>query len=71
MFRLAVNGKPSGAVVDLFSGRQGLCVPSDPVSLGTFSIKKGPNQLSVEVVGKAEKSPGFYFGLDGIVLKRQ
>ena len=54
----------------LLSGKERLCVPSGPVSLGAFPLKKGRNILTVEVVGKHTKSPGYYFGLDGILLKK-
>ena len=39
------------------------------VTLGKFALKKGTNQLKVKVVAKNTKSPGYFFGLDGIVLK--
>ena len=69
-FRFEVNGKPSEKEIDLYSGQQGRCVPSGAVSLGAFDLKKGNNQLSVYVPGKASGSPGYYFGIDGIVLKK-
>ena len=69
-FRLAVNGTTAARDVDLFSGKDRLCVPSGPISLGAFTLKKGGNILTVEVVGKHTKSPWFFFGLDGILLKK-
>ncbi len=69
IFKFAVNGTPAARDIDLFSGRPGKCVPTGPVSLGIFKLKKGNNTLVVEVAGKAEKSPGYFFGMDGLLLK--
>ncbi|MBN1442696.1 MAG: DUF2961 domain-containing protein [Planctomycetes bacterium] len=69
-FRFSVNGKPAGEAVDLFSGKARLCEPTGPIPLGAFDLEKGANRLEVKLDGRNEKSPGYYFGLDGILLKK-
>lgn len=40
-----------------------------PVSLGRVALKAGANTIEFEMVGKDERSNGYLFGLDGLVLK--
>ncbi len=68
-FRFRVNGTAADLIVDLYSGRQGKCVRRTPVSLGRLKIEKGTNTLRIEVAGKSEASPGYYFGLDGLMIR--
>lgn len=69
--RFSVNGKPIEGEFDLFSGQDGLCVPTGAIELGVFSPENSALILRVEVVGTNEKSIGarYYFGLDCVVLR--
>lgn len=69
MFKFTINAGAQQKTLDLFSGKERLCVPSGPLPLGVFNLARGDNLLKIQVAGKHEKSPGYYFGLDGIVLK--
>lgn len=40
-----------------------------PLTLGTFDLAAGGHKLSVRVTGKSEKSKGYLFGLDCLVLR--
>jgi hypothetical protein len=69
--RFSVNGRTAAGPFDLFSGAERKCVPSGPISLGTFDLREGQNRVKVEVTGKNEKSPGYYVGIDGFLLKEK
>jgi hypothetical protein len=66
--QLSVNGKKAGEVIDTYSAK---LEPSGEIDLGEFELKKGANNLGVEVVGKnaENKSERLQFGLDYIRLK--
>jgi hypothetical protein len=65
--QMSVNGEKAGEPIDLY--HDGVSV-SKEADLGTFDMKKGENQLAVEIVGANEKAKKEYmFGLDYILLK--
>jgi hypothetical protein len=65
--QLSVNDKKAGEVIDLYSKA---LEPSGELDLGEFDLKKGPNKLSVEIIGKnAAAKDRMLFGLDYIRLK--
>ena len=62
----SVNGKKSKEKIDRYFAS----VKHDPVELGTFELKKGANQLEVEIVGANEKAiKRHMFGLDFLKLE--
>jgi hypothetical protein len=62
--KLAINGAPAGQF-----DRYHTAVENDVLKLGVFELKKGPNQLTVEIVGRHEKAiPRFMFGIDYLLL---
>jgi hypothetical protein len=65
--QLYVNDQKAGAVIDLYSKH---LEPSGEIDLGEFDLKKGPNNLTVEIIGKnPEAKDRMLFGLDYIRLK--
>jgi hypothetical protein len=67
IIQLAVNGRKAGEPIDFF--HNGVILTGD-VPLGTFELRKGPNQLSAVVVGaNARALKQYMFGLDYILLK--
>ena len=67
ILKFAVNGKPAGTNVDLYSPKP---TSSGPIVLGAFAPVDGAYALQVEVVGKNPKSKGTFFGLDCVVIER-
>ena len=67
IMQLSINGKPAGGPMDFFN--DGVIV-SEETPLGVFSLKKGRNTLTIEIVGANEKcDPKRYmFGLDYLLL---
>jgi hypothetical protein len=64
---LSVNGEKAGQPIDLYN--EGV-VLSPVISLGTFELKEGENQLSAVIIGANEKAEKKYmFGLDYLILK--
>ncbi len=61
-----LNGKPIGEPLDCFDPK---VVPTGPVELGHAKLDPGDAVLRVELVGKNDKSVGYMFGLDCVVLK--
>lgn len=62
--KLAINGASAGQF-----DRYHTAVENDVLKLGVFELKKGPNQLTVEIVGRHEKAiPRFMFGIDYLLL---
>jgi hypothetical protein len=45
-------------------------VPTGPVSLGTVTLKKGDNPVTITVTGKDDRSMGYLVGIDAFVLKK-
>ena len=75
--RLALDGRPQGVPFDGFrlgpDPRSYAILDATPspvaVELGTTHLRKGTATLRLEVVGKAEESPGYSWGLDCLVLR--
>lgn len=69
VFRMTLNGQPLGNLFDGFSAK---VEPSGSVSFGRADLKKGPNALVLELVGKDVRSAGFgngfLVGIDGFLL---
>lgn len=61
-----VDGKKAAKPVDTLAGK---ITPGTVVDLGTFDLAAQPLRIKVEVVGKSEQSPGYYFGVDCIILE--
>lgn len=68
IMQLSMNGEPAGGPMDFFN--DGVIV-SEETPLGVFSLKKGRNTLSVEILGANEKSnpKRHMFGLDYLLVK--
>jgi hypothetical protein len=65
--QLSVNGEKAGKPQDFYS--EGVVLSPD-ISLGTFELKEGENQLSAVITGANEKAQKQYmFGLDYLILK--
>jgi len=66
--QISVNGRKAGGPIDLYDPN---VVPTGPVDLGTFELKKGKdNRLTIEIVGANEKALKSYMaGLDYILVK--
>lgn len=71
IIRLHVNGKPLEPLMDGYASR---VEPTGPVSFGSVQLRKGANELVVELVGKDERSEGYangyLVGIDGFLLRR-
>ncbi len=75
--RFSLDGKPLGLLFDGFGtgpdprsyGILDVTAPSIPTEIGTTHLRKGTATLRLEAVGKNEKSSGFAWGLDCIVLR--
>jgi hypothetical protein len=61
----ALDGKPVGAVFDLYSGR--VC-PAGTLDLGVVDLEAGAHALRVAAVGKDPASGNVFFGLDSVEL---
>ncbi|MCC6144750.1 MAG: DUF2961 domain-containing protein [Candidatus Hydrogenedentes bacterium] len=66
IYQPELDGTPLGQPVDLYS--QG--VTSDEVMLRTPSLSPGEHTLSFRNTGQNEKSTGYLFGLDSILLEK-
>ncbi|WP_428940478.1 glycoside hydrolase family 172 protein [Fontivita pretiosa] len=44
--------------------------PTGPIDLGKVHLRAGENPLTIQVVGKSERSSNYFVGIDGFVLKR-
>lgn len=60
-----VNGEKAGTPTDTFASKIG---PGLVVPLGTHELPALPLKIKVEVTGKSDASPGYYFGVDAVVL---
>jgi hypothetical protein len=59
-----VDGRKAGEPADTFG-----TLEVGPIrELGTFDLS-GPTKIKCEVTGKAEKSPGYYFGVDCFIIE--
>jgi hypothetical protein len=64
---LFINGKPAGKMIDLYHDS---VIPSGEIRLGEADLKKGRNQLTIELVGANEAAKQAYmFGLDYIRIE--
>lgn len=72
IFRTSVNGKMVGDLVDGYSGK---VEPTGPVSFGFVELKRGTNNIVIEIIGKETRSAGFsngyLVGIDGFFLEKQ
>ena len=65
--QIRVKGTKAGNVIDLYSKE---LAPADEIDLGAFDLKKGQNELTIEIVGANEKAAKKYVVvLDYIRLK--
>ncbi|MGD8868084.1 MAG: DUF2961 domain-containing protein [Gemmatimonadales bacterium] len=68
--RLLVNGQPVGPLMDGYARR---VEPTGPLSFGRVELRRGENELTVELVGKdarsAGYSDGYLVGIDGFLLR--
>ena len=60
-----VNGKKAGEAFDTFGPLQ----PGPIRALGTFDLPAEPLRIKAVLTGKSEQSPGFYFGVDCVLLE--
>ncbi len=63
--QLYLDDKKVGQPIDLYNAT---VVPTGEISLGTMDLFVGEHKLTVEIVGKNEKSTGYLFGLDYVKL---
>jgi hypothetical protein len=63
--QMFVNDKPIGAPIDTFDELR----PGPVTDLGVVNTQGDSLRLSAQVVGKNEKSPGYFFGLDCVILE--
>jgi arylsulfatase A len=72
IFRTTVNGEASSTLVDGYSNT---VEPTGPVSFGRFDLKKGTNEVVIEIIGKDFRSAGFgdgyLVGIDGFSLVKK
>ena len=64
--KFTVNGKPAGKPVDFYAPQP---VGSGAIKLGSFMPKDGGYLIRAEIVGKNNKSSGYLFGLDCVVVE--
>ncbi|HEY1021364.1 MAG TPA: DUF2961 domain-containing protein, partial [Flavisolibacter sp.] len=72
IFRISVNGKIVGDLVDGYSEK---VEPTGPVSFGFVDLKRGTNSLVIEIIGKETRSAGYsngyLVGIDGFYLAKE
>jgi hypothetical protein len=72
IFRTSLNGNVIGSLVDGYSNK---VEPTGPVSFGFVDLKKGTNQLTIEIIGKETRaagySNGYLVGIDGFQLIKE
>jgi hypothetical protein len=61
-----VNDRAVGDVTDTYSAK---FAPDYAVELGTFDFEAGQVPMKFEVVGRNDDSPGYFFGIDCIVVE--
>lgn len=71
IFQLRINGLPVGELVD---GYANAVEPTGRISFGRVELKKGVNELVLELIGKdvrsAGYSGGYLVGVDGFLLRK-
>jgi len=69
IFKVYVNEKQIGHFVDGYAQK---VEPTGPVTFGRVQLKKGKNELKIELVGKDSRSAGYsdgyLVGIDGFIL---
>lgn len=60
-----VNGEKAGQPVDTF----GQLAPGPIRPLGVYRLPAGPLRVRAKVIGKNHRSPGYYFGVDCIIVE--
>lgn len=65
IIRIALDGKPVGPPVDLYSGMVG---PSGPLELGIHTLAATKHRIRFRAVGKNAVSENFWFGISAIDL---
>ena len=72
IFRTSLNGKVVGTLVDGYSEQ---VEATGAISFGKVEMKKGANQLVIEIIGKDARSAGysngFLVGVDGFQIIKQ
>jgi hypothetical protein len=72
IFRTSLNGRPIGSLVDGYSNK---VEPTGPVSFGQVQLKRGVNNLVIELIGKEARSAGYsngyLVGIDGFQLNKE
>jgi hypothetical protein len=64
IFSISLNGKQAISSFDAYNPT----VSFKLVHLGKFDLKEGENVIKVKIIGKNQKSPRYFFGLDYIDL---
>ncbi len=62
----SANGEKAGEPVDTYAPA---ITPGTVVPLGEFELRGPSVRLKVQVVGKSEQSPGFFFGVDAVIVE--
>jgi hypothetical protein len=72
IFRTSLNGQAIGTLIDGYSEK---VEPTGPVSFGQIQLKKGVNNLLIEIIGKESRadgySNGYLVGIDGFLLNKE
>ncbi len=72
IFRTLINGKVVGTLVDGYSDQ---VEATGAISFGEVQMKKGINQLVIEIIGKDARSAGYsngyLVGVDGFLISKQ
>lgn len=69
IFRITLNGNELAKEFDLFDPQ---VTSTGPVGFGTHLLKKGENELTIEVIGaNADAKKSYMFGLDYVYLQQQ
>jgi hypothetical protein len=64
--QLSLDGKPAGERIDLYNPE---VVPTEPIELGSYTLKEGKHILTVEIVGANPRAiKAYMFGLDQVIL---
>ena len=72
IFRTSINGKVIGTLVDGYSDQ---VETIGAISFGEVQMKKGINELVIEIIGKDARSAGYsngyLVGVDGFLIDKQ
>ena len=64
--QVSVNGTTLKPIV---RGYHDGVIATGPISFGRVPMHSGPNEITLDIVGKAPQATGYLAGLDGFVLK--